>query len=125
MIPYNRISDLFDDFYGIRISPATIKKAENECFNNLEHFDTGVIALIEKAIRYGFVEIPNVKTPDGLIHLQNGIDFSERDLKEAGKAIGAIRAGHIILCAVAGIEMSDIDTAYMAGAAGTYMRLSN
>jgi methylamine methyltransferase corrinoid protein reductive activase len=82
---------------------------------------TGVIALIEKAIRYGFVEIPNVKTPDGLIHLQNGIDFSERDLKEAGKAIGAIRAGHITLCAVAGIEMSDIDTAYMAGAAGTYM----
>ena len=86
---------------------------------------TGVIALIEKAIRYGFVEIPNVKTPDGLIHLQNGIDFSERDLKEAGKAIGAIRAGHITLCAVAGIEMSYIDTAYMAGAAGTYMRLSN
>jgi len=82
---------------------------------------TGVIALIEKAIRYGFVEIPNVKTPDGLIHLQNGIDFSERDLKEAGKAIGAIRAGHITLCAVAGIEMSDINTAYMAGAAGTYM----
>jgi methylamine methyltransferase corrinoid protein reductive activase len=82
---------------------------------------TGVIALIENAIRYGFVEIPNVKTPDGLIHLQNGIDFSERDLKEAGKAIGAIRAGHITLCAVAGIEMSDIDTAYMAGAAGTYM----
>src|SRR5450759_1724609 len=78
------------------------------------------IALIEKAIRYGFVEIPNVKTPDGLIHLQNGIDFSERDLKEAGKAIGAIRAGHITLCAVAGIEMSYIDTAYMAGAAGTY-----
>ncbi len=82
---------------------------------------TGVIALIEKAIRYGFVEIPNVKTPDGLIHLQNGMDFSERDLKEAGKAIGAIRAGHITLCAVAGIEMSDIETAYMAGAAGTYM----
>ncbi len=82
---------------------------------------TGVIALIENAIRYGFVEIPNVKTPDGLIHLQNGIDFSERDLKEAGKAIGAIRAGHITLCAVAGIEMSDINTAYMAGAAGTYM----
>ncbi|OEU42930.1 4Fe-4S ferredoxin [Methanosarcina sp. Ant1] len=82
---------------------------------------TGVIALIEKAIRYGFVEIPKVKTPDGLIHLQNGIDFSERDLKEAGKAIGAIRAGHITLCAVAGIEMSDIETAYMAGAAGTYM----
>ncbi len=82
---------------------------------------TGVIALIEKALGRGLVELPKIKTPDGLIHLQNGITFSERDLKEAGKAIGAIRAGHITLCAAAGIELSDIDTAYMAGAAGTYM----
>ncbi len=82
---------------------------------------TGVIALIEKAIGYGLVELPKVKTPDGFIHLQNNISFSERDLKEAGKAIGAIRAGHITLCAAAGIEMTDIDVAYMAGAAGTYM----
>jgi len=43
LIPYNRISDLFDDVYGIRISPATIKKAENECFNNLEHFEEAVM----------------------------------------------------------------------------------
>ncbi len=82
---------------------------------------TGVIALIEKAIGHGLVELPKVKTPDELIHLQNKITFSERDLKEAGKAIGAIRAGHITLCAAAGIELTDIGTAYMAGAAGTYM----
>jgi methylamine methyltransferase corrinoid protein reductive activase len=82
---------------------------------------TGVIALIEKALGHGLVELPKVKTPDGLIHLQNKITFSERDLKEAGKAIGAIRAGHITLCAAAGIELTDIDAAYMAGAAGTYM----
>src|SRR5674536_328314 len=43
LIPYNRISDLFDDVYGIRINPATIKKAENECFNNLEHFEEAVM----------------------------------------------------------------------------------
>ena len=82
---------------------------------------TGVIALIEKAIGHGLVELPKIKTPDELIHLQNGITFSERDLKEAGKAIGAIRAGHITLCAAAGIELTDIGIAYMAGAAGTYM----
>ncbi|MHC1756629.1 MAG: methylamine methyltransferase corrinoid protein reductive activase [Methanosarcina sp.] len=82
---------------------------------------TGVIALIEKAMAYGLVELPKIKTPDELIHLQNRITFSERDLKEAGKAIGAIRAGHITLCASAGIELTEIDTAYMAGAAGTYM----
>ena len=82
---------------------------------------TGVIALLEKALAHGLVELPKVKTPDGLIHLQNKITFSEHDVKEAGKAIGAIRAGHITLCAAAGIELTDIDTAYMAGAAGTYM----
>ena len=82
---------------------------------------TGVIALIEKAIGHGLVELPKIKTPDELIHLQNKITFSERDLKEAGKAIGAIRAGHITLCAAAGIELTDIGIAYMAGAAGTYM----
>lgn len=82
---------------------------------------TGVIALLEKALAYGLVELPKVKTPDGLIHLQNKITFSEHDVKEAGKAIGAIRAGHITLCASAGIELTDIDVAYMAGAAGTYM----
>jgi methylamine methyltransferase corrinoid protein reductive activase len=82
---------------------------------------TGVIALIEKAMAYGLVELPKIKTPDELIHLQNRITFSERDLKEAGKAIGAIRAGHITLCASAGIELTEIGTAYMAGAAGTYM----
>jgi methylamine methyltransferase corrinoid protein reductive activase len=82
---------------------------------------TGVIALLEKSLAHGLVELPKVKTPDGLLHLQNKITFSEHDVKEAGKAIGAIRAGHITLCAAAGIELTDIDTAYMAGAAGTYM----
>ena len=80
-----------------------------------------VIALIEKGMESGLIELPKINTPDRLIHLQNKIDFSEKDLVEAGKAIGAIRAGHITLCSVAGIEMTDIDTAYMAGAAGTYM----
>jgi transposase len=27
--------DLVEDFYGIRISPATIKRVEKECFQNL------------------------------------------------------------------------------------------
>lgn len=39
LIPYERTCDLVEDFYGIRISPATIKRAENECFQNLEPFE--------------------------------------------------------------------------------------
>ncbi|MCQ1534218.1 methylamine methyltransferase corrinoid protein reductive activase [Methanosarcina sp. KYL-1] len=106
---------------GDLMDPATGEVLEEGQIKAKGITGTGVIALIEKAIAHGLVELPKVKTPDGLIHLQNNILFSEHDLKEAGKAIGAIRAGHITLCSTAGIELSDIDTAYMAGAAGTYM----
>jgi methylamine methyltransferase corrinoid protein reductive activase len=115
------LNDEMEAVSGDLVNPFTGETLEKGDIRAKAITGTGVIALIEKAIRHGYVEIPTVKTPDKLIHLQDGIDFSERDLKEAGKAIGAIRAGHITLCAVAGIELADIDMAYMAGAAGTYM----
>lgn len=106
---------------GDVINPATGEILEEGQIKAKGITGTGVIALIEKGIERGLIELPKINTPDGLIHLQNRMTFSEKDLKEAGKAIGAIRAGHITLCSTAGIEMADIDTAYMAGAAGTYM----
>ncbi|AKB59729.1 ferredoxin [Methanosarcina barkeri 227] len=106
---------------GDIIDPATGEILEEGQIKAKGITGTGVIALIEKGVEHGLIELPRIKTPDKLIHLQNRMDFSEKDLKEAGKAIGAIRAGHITLCSTAGIEMADIDTAYMAGAAGTYM----
>jgi transposase len=39
-IPYERISEFFDDIMGIKICPATIIRAERECFQNLEEFET-------------------------------------------------------------------------------------
>jgi methylamine methyltransferase corrinoid activation protein len=53
--------------------------------------------------------------------LADGIKFTEKDLQEAGKAIGSVRAGHITLCQEAGIKLEDIETAYMSGASGTYV----
>jgi methylamine methyltransferase corrinoid protein reductive activase len=85
---------------------------------------TGVIALIEVSLKNELIQLPKIKTPEGMIHLQDNISFTEKDLVEAGKAIGAIRAGHITLCNVAGIGMEDVKTAYMSGAAGTYMDAS-
>lgn len=82
---------------------------------------TGVIALIEVSLKNELIQLPKIKTSEGMIHLQDNISFTEKDLVEAGKAIGAIRAGHITLCNVAGIGMKDVKTAYMSGAAGTYM----
>ena len=82
---------------------------------------TGVIALVEAGIRNKLIVLPKIQTPDGIIHLQDGIKFTNKDLIAAGRAIGAIRAGHITLCATAGIDMEELQTAHMSGAAGTYM----
>jgi methylamine methyltransferase corrinoid protein reductive activase len=82
---------------------------------------TGVVALLSQGINARLIHIPRINTPDMEIHLPNGIKFTEKDLLEAGKAIGSVRAGHITLCEEAGIQIEDIETAYMSGASGTYV----
>jgi methylamine methyltransferase corrinoid protein reductive activase len=82
---------------------------------------TGTVAILHQAMAAGFVAIPRILTVDGRLHLGMDICFTEDDLAETGKAIGALRAGHITLCRQAGIAMEDIRTAYMAGASGTYV----
>ncbi len=82
---------------------------------------TGVVALISEGLQSKFIQIPKIKTEDGRIHLCDGIEFSEKDLLEAGKAIGAVRAGHLTLCQEAGIRLEDIEVAYSSGASGTYV----
>jgi methylamine methyltransferase corrinoid protein reductive activase len=82
---------------------------------------TGVVALISGGIESGFIQLPKINTPDGKIHLCDGIEFSKKDLLEAGKAIGAVRAGHLTLCQEAGIRLEDIEVAYSSGASGTYV----
>ena len=82
---------------------------------------TGVVALISQGIEANIIRLPRISTSNSKLHLPNGIKFTEKDLEEAGKAIGAIRAGHITLCQEAGIRLEDIDTAYMCGASGTYV----
>ncbi|MEX1327417.1 MAG: methylamine methyltransferase corrinoid protein reductive activase, partial [Desulfobacterales bacterium] len=82
---------------------------------------TGVVALLSQGIKARLIHIPRINTADTEIHLPNGIKFTEKDLLEAGKAIGSVRAGHITLCQEAGIQVEDIETAYMSGASGTYV----
>lgn len=81
---------------------------------------TGVIALVHEGMAGGFIRLPRLAT-GGHLYLANGVRFSQKDLGEAGKAIGAIRAGYITLAHEAGIEVHEIVTAYMAGASGTYV----
>ncbi len=82
---------------------------------------TGVVALLSQGLKAGLIKLPKIKTPDSKIKLASGVKFTEHDVKEAGKAIGAVRAGHVALCQAAGIDLSEIETAYMSGASGTYV----
>lgn len=82
---------------------------------------TGVVALLSQGIKARLISIPRINTTDMELHLPNGVKFTEKDLLEAGKAIGSVRAGHITLCQEAGIGLEDIKTAYMSGASGTYV----
>lgn len=82
---------------------------------------TGVISIIYEGLAARLIHLPKIKTPDRRLHLGREISFGEHDIVEAGKAIGAIRAGFLTLAKEVGIELADIKTAYMAGASGTYV----
>lgn len=82
---------------------------------------TGVIAALDQAIEAGLIALPRIRTEDSRLHFGKDIFLTEEDLSEAGKAIGALRAGYFTLSMKAGITPTDIHTAYLAGASGTYM----
>lgn len=82
---------------------------------------TGVVAVIYVGLETGVIEIPNIYTKTRRLRLDENIYFTEDDLKEAGKAIGAIRAGHLTLAQEAGISLEEVKTMYMCGASGTYV----
>lgn len=82
---------------------------------------TGCVACVAMGLETGVIKLPNIDTPDHKMHLMNGISFHESDLREAGKAMGAIRAGHRTLIEEVGIDDNEIKTMYLAGASGTYV----
>jgi methylamine methyltransferase corrinoid protein reductive activase len=82
---------------------------------------TGTVAVIYEALAANLILLPRILTVDGRLHLGQNIYFTGDDLVEAGKAFGAVRAGHMTLCQEAGIALEDISTAYMSGASGTYV----
>lgn len=82
---------------------------------------TGTIATIAEGLKSGLIVPPKIKTPDGKIHLQDGIYITERDIFEAGKAIGAFRAGQYSLIEESGTMPEEIESIYMAGASGFYV----
>jgi methylamine methyltransferase corrinoid activation protein len=82
---------------------------------------TGCVACVALGLETGIIRLPDVATPDKKMHLMNGISFTGSDLHEAGKAMGAIRAGHRTLIEEIGIDDDDVKIMYLAGASGTYV----
>jgi methylamine methyltransferase corrinoid protein reductive activase len=82
---------------------------------------TGTVAILSQGMQARLINLPRINTLDAKFHLAPDIFFTEEDLKEAGKAIGSVRAGHITLCNEAGIDLGDVAVAYMSGASGTYV----
>jgi methylamine methyltransferase corrinoid protein reductive activase len=82
---------------------------------------TGTIAIVQQAMEAGLITIPRINTIDRRLHLGEDLFMTEDDLAEAGKAFGAVRAGYMTLCQEADITPSEVHTAYISGASGTYV----
>lgn len=82
---------------------------------------TGVIAALSCGITTGLIHPPKIETETGRLVLQDDIEISSHDVEEAGKAIGALRAGFLTLMDAAGVWVDDVKTAYMSGASGLYV----
>lgn len=82
---------------------------------------TGVVATIYCGIEKDIIHPPTILSADGTIHLQDNVNIYSKDIDEAGKAIGALRAGFLTLLLDAGIWTDDVKLAYMSGASGLYV----
>lgn len=82
---------------------------------------TGVIAALDCGISSDLVKIPKISTPDERLHLQDKISIGERDVSEAGKAIGALRAGYLTLMREVDLWVEDVPIFFMSGASGLYV----
>jgi len=82
---------------------------------------TGVIAAVAAAMDSNIWKKGKLKTDGERLILQDGIYVDSKDISEACKAIGAMRAGHFTLLEHAGVKFEDMNIMYMAGASGTYV----
>ena len=105
---------------GALVDPVTgeiIEKGEIEAVGIT---GTGAIAVIAVAMETGLMKQPP-KLPNGKLILGNSIEITDKDISEAGKAIGAIRAAQLTLLLEAGVSFEELENVYMSGASGTYV----
>ena len=119
---YNMVlNDKLIPIAAAKVDPVTGREVKLLDYKAKGITGTGVVSSMAMGLKSGVIELPFIKTPDKKVRLMNGVWFSERDTQEAGKAMGAIRAGHRTLVHEVGIDDGDIGVMYMAGASGTYV----
>lgn len=108
---------------GDTVSPADgTVISSGKCHGNVKGVTgTGVVAALDCGISTGMIKMPKVLTPDNILHLQGGMYITEADVAEAGKAIGALRAGYLTLMREAGLWVEDVPISFMSGASGLYV----
>jgi methylamine methyltransferase corrinoid activation protein len=117
------LDDAMVERIGDTVDPKTgrcVEKGKMNC-RAIGVTGTGVVATLYCGIETGLIDTPKIFTPDGKIHLQDDICISSVDVDEAGKAIGALRAGFLTLLHEAGLWTGDVKKAYMSGASGLYV----
>lgn len=102
------------------IHPVTGEIKESFGYETVGITGTGAISALAAALKSGLIEkLPQL--PNGKLILGPGIEITETDVEEAGKAIGAIRAAHMALIVESGIKYEELKYAYMSGASGAYV----
>ncbi|HHV24781.1 MAG: methylamine methyltransferase corrinoid protein reductive activase [Methanosarcina sp.] len=102
------------------INPVTGEIKESYGYEAAGITGTGAISAFALALKSGLIE-KSPKLPNGKLILGPGIEITEKDVEEAGKAIGAIRAAQMTLIIESGIKYEDLEYAYMSGASGAYV----
>jgi methylamine methyltransferase corrinoid protein reductive activase len=114
------LNENMDVVKGHLIDPISGKAIERSDLVPVGVTGTGLISILSLAIDTGLITSPP-RLKYGRIELGDGIEISEEDIKEAGKAIGAIRAAQLTLIHESGIAYENLETMYMSGASGTYV----
>lgn len=114
------LDDMMQSAKGDLVNPVTGEIIEKGDVEAVGITGTGVISCMSVMLKSKLMTtIP--KLPDGRVILGNGIEITEKDVVEIGKAIGAIRAAQLTLMEAAGLDYDRLEYAYISGATGTYV----
>ncbi|MDR2945106.1 MAG: methylamine methyltransferase corrinoid protein reductive activase [Methanosarcinales archaeon] len=114
------LDEMMQSGKGDLVNPVTGEIIEKGDLEAVGITGTGVISCMSVMLKSKLMtKIP--KLPNGKVILGKGIEITEKDVVEIGKAIGAIRAAQLTLMEAAGLDYDQLEYAYISGATGTYV----